>query len=140
MIRKTKALKRFLDAKLIRLSIASGIILTNLVQQTAVAKASSNKDVFDFLKDGKSNGAFDKINTTIEETGYSGYNLLMTIGVLGLVFSFIILGINYAFTKNSSKKSENKSQLGNICIAGIFIFGALTLAGLIKSITDKINV
>lgn len=137
MEEKQKKKKNFITQLPMRVSAGVAVVLMKL-SDTVEAYANPDEDIFDFLKNGKSNGAFDKITETVKQTGFSFYNLLFVVGVFGLVIFTMILGISFAGTKNANKKSENKSHLPYIAIGGLFVFGAMSIIGLIKSIADKI--
>lgn len=128
-----KKLKEYLDSKIITGGIILSGILTNLLGGT-VAYA---KD-FEFLTKDSGNGAFSDLTDTVKETSASGYQLMMVIGGVGLILSTIVLGISFAYTKNSTKKSENKSHLPAIAGGAILIFGAVAIVGLLQSIATKI--
>ena len=70
----------------------------------------------------------------MEDIGASGYQLLLTVGVIGLVFSIIFTALSLLLTSNAQKKEEKKSHALIICIAGIVIFSAFSIIGFFKSI------
>lgn len=90
---------------------------------------------WDFLKDDPGEeGVFSTLIDKVEDIGASGYQLLMTIGVIGLVFSIIFTALSLLLTSNAQKKEEKKSHALVICIAGIVIFSAFSIVGFFKSI------
>lgn len=117
--------------------IARGLVILGLITG-AINNAVAYAVDFDFLTDGTGNGAFNEITKTLKDTGASAYQLMMVVGAIGLVFSTIALGISIAATKNSSKKSENKSHLPAIAGGGMLVFGAIALVGLIQSIAQSL--
>lgn len=98
-----------------------GILLTN--------------NEWDFLMDDPGeDGVFASLIDKAEDIGASGYQLLMTIGVIGLVFSIIFTAISLLMTSNAQKKEEKKSHALVICVAGICIFSVFSIVGFFKSI------
>ncbi len=90
---------------------------------------------WDFLtQDPGEEGVFSTLIDKVQDIGASGYQLLMTIGVIGLVFSIIFTAISLLLTSNAQKKEEKKSHALVICIAGIVIFSAFSIVGFFKSI------
>lgn len=93
------------------------------------------KNEWDFLtEDPGEQGVFSSLISKAEDIGASGYQLLMTIGVIGLVFSIIFTAISLLMTSNAQKKEEKKSHALVICVAGIVIFSAFSIVGFFKSI------
>lgn len=90
----------------------------------------------DFLK-GKGNGAFGSVQTTVEETGASLYNLIITFSVICLVLGLVSIGIGFAFG-SGKQKDESKSKLIFWIIGAILIFGCLSLVGYAKYIGSSI--
>ncbi len=98
---------------------------------TGVALANE----WDFLKDDPGDGGvFSTLISKVQDIGASGYQLLMTVGVIGLVFSIIFTALSLLLTSNAQKKEEKKSHALVICIAGIVIFSAFSIVGFFKSI------
>ena len=90
---------------------------------------------WDFLmKDPGDKGVFKTLIEKVQDIGASGYQLLMTVGVIGLVFSIIFTALSLLLTSNAQKKEEKKSHVFIICIAGIVIFSAFSIVGFFKSI------
>lgn len=90
---------------------------------------------WDFLKDDPDKeGVFSTLIDKVQDIGASGYQLMMTIGVIGLVFSIIFTALSLLLTSNAQKKEEKKSHALVICIAGIVIFSAFSIVGFFKSI------
>ena len=90
---------------------------------------------WDFLMDDpKEDGVFATLIEKAEDIGASGYQLLMTIGVIGLVFSIIFTAISLLMTSNAQKKEEKKSHALVICVAGICLFSVFSIVGFFKSI------
>ena len=90
---------------------------------------------WDFLKDDPGEGGvFTTLIQKVQDIGASGYQLMMTVGVIGLVFSIIFTALSLLLTSNAQKKEEKKSHALVICIAGIVIFSAFSIVGFFKSI------
>ena len=89
---------------------------------------------WDFLMEDPEDGVFATLIDKAEDIGASGYQLLMTIGVIGLVFSIIFTAISLLMTSNAQKKEEKKSHALVICVAGICIFSVFSIVGFFKSI------
>lgn len=90
---------------------------------------------WDFLKDGGGkDGVFSSLIDKTQDIGASGYELLMTVGVIGLIFSIIFTAVSLLLTNNAQKKEEKKSHAMVICIAGIVIFSVFSIVGFFKSI------
>lgn len=110
---------------LFRLRCMGGILLA--------ADAGANE--WDFLQqDPGDAGVFSTLISKVEDIGASGYQLLLTVGVIGLVFSIIFTALSLLLTSNAQKKEEKKSHALIICIAGIVIFSAFSIIGFFKSI------
>ena len=94
-----------------------------------------NVNEWNFLmKDSGDKGVFKTLIEKVQDIGASGYQLLMTVGVIGLVFSIIFTALSLLLTSNAQKKEEKKSYVFIICIAGIVIFSAFSIVGFFKSI------
>lgn len=90
---------------------------------------------WDFLtEDPGEDGVFTTLIDKVQDIGASGYQLLMTIGVIGLVFSIIFTAVSLLMTSNAQKKEEKKSHALVICVSGIVIFSAFSIVGFFKSI------
>ena len=89
---------------------------------------------WDFLMEDPEDGVFATLIDKAEDIGARGYQLLMTIGVIGLVFSIIFTAISLLMTSNAQKKEEKKSHALVICVAGICIFSVFSIVGFFKSI------
>ena len=86
-------------------------------------------DPFDLIKNI---GITD--DRTIRETSVSAYQLFMTIGIIGLVFTLIITGVRLALNKNSNKRSQIKSTIGFKTWLALGFFGFTTFAGMIYNV------
>lgn len=100
---------------------------------TLLAAAAGNE--WDFMENsGGDDGVFSSLIDTIEGIGSSGYQLMMTIGIIGLVFSIIFTAVSLLMTSNAQRKEEKKSHVLIICIAGVVIFSCFSIIGFFKSI------
>ena len=79
-------------------------------------------------------GVFNSLILKVKDIGASGYELMLTLGVIGLVFSIIFTAVSLLLTSNAQKKEEKKSHALVICIAGIVIFSVFSIIGFFKSI------
>lgn len=93
---------------------------------------------WDFLTDGSVQGqkGLDKITKTVKSSSKSIYEAVLAGGVAAMIIGAIFLGVGIALTKNSTKKSENKSQLLWFIIGGIVFFGGGVILGFAKNIAD----
>lgn len=92
-------------------------------------------DEWDFMTESPGDeGVFNTLIEKIEQIGASGYELMLTIGVIGLAFSIIFTAVSLLMTSNAQKKEEKKSHALVICIAGIVIFSVFSIIGFFKSI------
>lgn len=101
----------------------SGMLLT----------ATANE--WDFMtSEPGSDGVFSSLISKLEDIGASGYELMLTLGIIGLVFSIIFTAVSLLLTSNAQKKEEKKSHALVICLAGIVIFSVFSIIGFFKSI------
>jgi len=110
----------------------AGLIATTLYYgggQTLVAKAGE----FDWITQS-SGSSLDGVVNTVKKEGAGVYSLLMVIGIIGVICSLIVVGMSMAWNKNANKRDENKSQLVYIAIGSLFVFGAVSIAGGLKTI------
>lgn len=106
-----------------------------LAAQFRVEGILLTENEWDFLMDDpEGGGVFASLIEKAEDIGASGYQLLMTVGVIGLVFSIIFTAISLLMTSNAQKKEEKKSHALVICVAGICIFSVFSIVGFFKSI------
>ena len=97
--------------------LAASIRNLNGMVLTAAAEAE-----WDFMKTSPGeNGVFSSLISKVKDIGASGYELMLTLGVIGLVFSIIFTAVSLLLTSNAQKKEEQKSHALVICIAGIVI-------------------
>ena len=99
------------------------------------ALAAEVEKEWDFMENGsEGGGVFSSLIDTLHSIGSSGYELMMTIGVIGLAFSIIFTAVSLLTTSNAQKKEEKKSHALIICIAGVVIFSCFSIIGFFKSI------
>lgn len=79
-------------------------------------------------------GVFNSLIAKMKDIGASGYELMLTLGVIGLVFSIIFTAVSLLLTSNAQKKEEKKSHALVICLSGIVIFSVFSIIGFFKSI------
>ena len=79
-------------------------------------------------------GVFSSLISKLQDIGSSGYELMLTIGIIGLVFAIIFTAVSLLLTSNAQKKEEKKSHALVICLAGIVIFSVFSIIGFFKSI------
>lgn len=79
-------------------------------------------------------GVFNSLIAKMKDIGASGYELMLTLGVIGLVFSIIFTAVSLLLTSNAQKKEEKRSHALVICLSGIVIFSVFSIIGFFKSI------
>lgn len=127
---KSKVWRRLGNMKR-RLLVMGGMTVVSLGNRvTAFAGDVST----DFLKDKAEGGIFSGVTETVESAGASLYRLLMVVGVIGFIVSLIFAGLSLAFTRNSNKRGEEKSNLLWIFIGMIIVFGAMAIIGLAQNV------
>ena len=132
---KSRLWERLGDMKR-RLLVTGGMAVIGLSNSiTAFAGDVST----DFLKDNADGGIFSGVTETVESAGASLYKLLMVVGVIGFVVSLIFAGLSLAFTRNSNKRGEEKSNLLWIFIGMIIVFGAMAIIGLAKNVGGSLE-
>lgn len=82
---------------------------------------------FNYLEFGISN------NAALRATVNSGYNLLMTIGVIGLLLTFILIGIKL-MSSNPGKRAEALDDMKWKALIAIILFSIPTLIGTIMRV------
>ena len=94
---------------------------------------------WDFMTEGSSDtGVFSSLISKLQDIGASGYQLMMTLGIIGLVFSIIFTAVSLLLTSNAQKKEEKKSHALVICLAGIIIFSVFSIIGFFQSIGGEL--
>lgn len=83
---------------------------------------------------GEGNGAFDKMEETVQATGNSAYKLFMAIAVVCLVIILIIVGISIAFGGSGQGRANSLKWLLWVCIGGVVVFGALSFITMFQNI------
>lgn len=110
-------------------------LLGSIRLSTAVAKASVDTS---FLKKG-GDGTFDELTENVKGAGTSFYQLILTIGVIGLILSILVAGMGF-LRQNANKREESKTGLIYIALGGIVIFGAMTILGILQTIGTNIGI
>lgn len=109
--------------------------LTGYISGTGIQMMAAASEEWDFMtKKPQGGGVFSTLIEKFEEIGASGYELMLTVGVIGLVFSIIFTAVSLLLTSNAQKKEEKKSHALIICIAGVIIFSVFSIVGFFKSI------
>ena len=115
-----------------RLTYLAGRAVTVLAAETEGTE-------WDFMTDGASDtGVFSTLISKLEDIGASGYQLMMTLGIIGLVFSIIFTAVSLLLTSNAQKKEEKKSHAFVICLSGIIIFSVFSIIGFFQSIGGEL--
>ena len=105
---------------------------------TTLAAATEGTE-WDFMTEGSSDtGVFSSLISKLQDIGASGYQLMMTLGIIGLVFSIIFTAVSLLLTSNAQKKEEKKSHALVICLAGIIIFSVFSIIGFFQSIGGEL--
>lgn len=73
-------------------------------------------------------------NPILKDNAASAYQLFLVIGIIGLVLTLIINGLYLIFSKDSSKKSEIKLNIGTKTLVAIIFFGFITFIGIVYRI------
>ena len=96
------------------------------------SEVSGSDYSYEWIK-GKGNGTFDKLTNVVQETGASLYQLLLAIGVVGLVAISIFCGIKLA-SSGSGKRADALEQIIWVLVGGVVVFGSLSFVGYMGSI------
>lgn len=70
----------------------------------------------------------------IRETGASFYHLLETLGIIGIVLTFIVCGIRLAFAPKGQELGEVKKRLQTEAVIAVTLFGFVFLVGTVMDI------
>lgn len=87
---------------------------------------------------GEGNGAFERLEKQVQETGNSAYRLFLAIGVVGLVLSIVLCGLSIVVSGGGNKRSEKLGWLLWIGIGGVVIFGAMSIVSVLQNIGGNI--
>lgn len=137
---KSRVWERLGDLKR-RLLVTGGMAMISLSNTiTAFAEdKDDDKSVTGFLDDTPTKDIFKDVTETVESAGASLYKLLMVVGVIGFVVSLIFAGLSLAFTRNSNKRGEEKSNLLWIFVGMVVVFGAMAIIGLAQNVGVTLN-
>ena len=120
------------------LVISSGVF-SNPITVLAAENEESTNSQYDISWLGEEgNGAFEKLEEQVKDTGNSAYRLFLAIGVVGLVLSIVICGLSIVVSGGGSKRSEKIGWLLWIGVGGIVIFGAMSFVSVLQSIGGNI--
>lgn len=121
------------------LVISSGVFSNPMTVYAAENEESTSSNQYDISWLGEEgNGAFEKLEEQVKDTGNSAYRLFLAIGVVGLVLSIVICGLSIVVSGGGSKRSEKIGWLLWIGVGGIVIFGAMSFVSVLQSIGGNI--
>jgi hypothetical protein len=120
------------------LVISSGVFSNPMTVYAAENEESTNSQYDISWLGEEGNGAFEKLEEQVKDTGNSAYRLFLAIGVVGLVLSIVICGLSIVVSGGGSKRSEKIGWLLWIGLGGIVIFGAMSLVSVLQSIGGNI--
>lgn len=120
------------------LVISSGVFSNPMTVLAAETEESTNSQYDISWLGEEGNGAFEKLEEQVKDTGNSAYRLFLAIGVVGLVLSIVICGLSIVVSGGGSKRSEKIGWLLWIGVGGIVIFGAMSFVSVLQSIGGNI--
>ena len=120
------------------LVISSGVFSNPMTVYAAENEESTNSQYDISWLGEEGNGAFEKLEEQVKDTGNSAYRLFLAIGVVGLVLSILICGLSIVVSGGGSKRSEKIGWLLWIGVGGIVIFGAMSFVSVLQSIGGNI--
>ena len=120
------------------LVISSGVFSNPMIVLAAENEESTNSQYDISWLGEEGNGAFEKLEEQVKDTGNSAYRLFLAIGVVGLVLSIVICGLSIVVSGGGSKRSEKIGWLLWIGVGGIVIFGAMSFVSVLQSIGGNI--
>lgn len=120
------------------LVISSGVFSNPMTVLAAENEESTNSQYDISWLGEEGNGAFEKLEEQVKDTGNSAYRLFLAIGVVGLVLSIVICGLSIVVSGGGSKRSEKIGWLLWIGVGGIVIFGAMSFVSVLQSIGGNI--
>lgn len=89
-----------------------------------------DKDPFDFYRFGFSN------NAVIRGTVNSGYKLMLTIGIVGILVTLILAGIKL-MSSNHQQRAEALEDIKWKVIVSVILFSIPTIIGLMMSLAGS---
>lgn len=120
------------------LVISPGVFSNPMTVYAAENEESTNSQYDISWLGEEGNGAFEKLEEQVKDTGNSAYRLFLAIGVVGLVLSIVICGLSIVVSGGGSKRSEKIGWLLWIGVGGIVIFGAMSFVSVLQSIGGNI--
>lgn len=120
------------------LVISSGVFSNPMTVYAAENEENTNSQYDISWLGEEGNGAFEKLEEQVKDTGNSAYRLFLAIGVVGLVLSIVICGLSIVVSGGGSKRSEKIGWLLWIGVGGIVIFGAMSFVSVLQSIGGNI--
>lgn len=111
------------------------LVSDNFVGKVRLLAEENIEQEWDFMMESPGEeGVFNSLIETVKDIGASGYELMLTVGIIGLVFSIILTVIALVMTNNAQKKEEKKSHALIIFIAGVVLFSVFNIIGFFKAI------
>ena len=132
---KTKNVTTKMKLFIMALCMVLGLSFVSSPMTVCAAGASESGSGYDLGWLGaEGNGAFDEMESTVQETGNSAYKLFMAIAVVCLVICLIIVGISIAFGGSGQGRANSLKWLLWVCIGGVVVFGALSFITMFQNI------
>jgi len=103
------------------------------VQSNSDKEPKINKDPFSYIGDNKLSD-----NTAVKNTAMSFYQLMIVIGVIGVMVSLTLIGYKLMFSKSGSENGEAKKNIITKLIIAIGVFGFVGILGMIFEITKSL--
>lgn len=107
------------------------------VKNVFAGTGSTKDNPFSFME-GKDNGMFDGLTTTVQESGRSFTGLMLAVGAVALMVILMGIGICFMASKNSNKRDENKSWLIWIIGGSLILFGSGSFGAIIYNAAQSI--
>ena len=89
------------------LVISSGVFSNPMTVLAAETEESTNSQYDISWLGEEGNGAFEKLEEQVKDTGNSAYRLFLAIGVVGLVLSIVIFGLSIVVSGGGNIGSKN---------------------------------
>lgn len=77
-------------------------------------------------------------NDTLKHTGFEIYQLLMVIGIIGMMLSLITCGIMLMLARKGSKLEESKHRIMGTVIIGFVIFAFPFFLGVVMKMANSL--
>lgn len=109
------------------------LLLVNTTVIVYAEKKSIEKNPFSYIKQNDLT-----TDSTLRETAVSFYELLMSIGIIGIMCTIIICSIKIMFPKHGQTKADAKNHLLVKCAISIMIFAFTFIIGLANAIAKSL--